>query len=411
MTEQATERKTASEQEAIAFVLRLARALHQYGYPAYRLETMLEGMSRRLGLEGQFFSTPTSMFASFGPQENQHTFLMRVEPGGTDLGKLTDVSGVVAQVTSGAMTAAQGRERIDEILEGPPLYGRGLTTLAFGISSAAASVFLGGGVREIFVAASIGLMIGLLAMAAGRFPSFARVFEPVAAFLASALAVLLGATLGAHSMSNDLLAGLIVLVPGLMLTTAMTDLSSQHLISGTSSLTGAFVVFLKLGFGVAVGARVMTYLVGPSPVAAPVPLPGWAEYVALIAAPLGFTVLLRAHQRDAVWIVAAGALAVSGSRAGAQWLGPELGLFVGSLTVGMASNLYARLLNRPSLVTLVPGILMLVPGSAGFRSIASMLDQKVVPGVETAFKMVLMAVALVAGILISRIIVPSRRVV
>jgi hypothetical protein len=40
-----------------------------------------------------------------------------------------------------------------------------------------------------------------------------------------------------------------------------------------------------------------------------------------------------------------------------------------------------------------------------------MLDQKVVPGVETAFKMVLMAVALVAGILISRIIVPSRRVV
>ncbi|MEW6209620.1 MAG: threonine/serine exporter family protein [Acidobacteriota bacterium] len=395
----------------LAFILKLGRALHTYGYPAHRLEAILEETTRRLGLEGQFFSTPTSIFIAFGPQDDQRTHLLRVEPGETDLGKLADLDEVTTRVLSGEMSPGEGMRRIDEILLAPPLYGRLLTVLAFALASASASRFLGGGVREIAVSSAIGLMIGALSLIARKFSSFARIFEPAAAFLASAFAVLIAAKVGAHSISNDVLAGLIVLVPGLTLTVAITELSSQHLVAGTSSLTGAFVAFLKLGFGVAVGGKVMASIVGSPRIASPTALPDWTEYIALIAAPVGFTILLRAHKRDVLWIILAGALAVAGSRAGGQALGPELGVFVGSLTVGVASNLYARFLNRPSTVTLVPGILLLVPGSMGFRSIAAMLDQHVVPGVDTAFRMILIAVALVAGILMSKVILPSRRVV
>ncbi len=400
----------SADRAPLAFILKLGRALHTYGYPAHRLESILEEVTRRLGLEGQFFSTPTSIFVAFGPQEDQRTHLLRVEPGETNLGKLADLDEATSFVLSGALSPREGLRRIDEILAAPPLYGRALTVFAFGLASASASRFLGGGVKEIAVSAAIGLMIGALSIIARKFSSFARIFEPVAAFLASAVAVFIAAKVGAHSISNDMLAGLIVLVPGLTLTVAITELSSQHLVAGTSSLTGAFVVFLKLGFGVALGGRVMASIVGAPRIASPVPLPDWTEYIALVAAPIGFAILLRAHKRDAVWIILAGALAVAGSRAGGRLLGPELGVFVGSLTVGAASNLYARFLNRPSTVTLVPGILMLVPGSLGFRSIAAMLDQHVVPGVETAFKMILIAVALVAGILMSKVIVPARRV-
>jgi uncharacterized membrane protein YjjB (DUF3815 family) len=84
-------------------------------------------------------------------------------------------------------------------------------------------------------------------------------------------------------------------------------------------------------------------------------------------------------------------------------------VFVGSLTVGLASNLIARFRDRPAAVTQVPGILLLVPGSIGFRSLASLLDKQTLSGVDTAFKMTLMAVALVAGLLIANAIAPSRR--
>jgi uncharacterized membrane protein YjjB (DUF3815 family) len=128
-----------------------------------------------------------------------------------------------------------------------------------------------------------------------------------------------------------------------------------------------------------------------------------------VAAPLGFAVLFRAHARDAIWIILAGALGIAGSRIGSTTFGPELGAFVGALTVGVASNTYAYLLRRPASVTLVPGILLLVPGSIGFRSLSSLLDREVVTGVETAFTMVLIGAGLVAGLLLANVLVPERR--
>ena len=56
----------------------------------------------------------------------------------------------------------------------------------------------------------------------------------------------------------------------------------------------------------------------------------------------------------------------------------------------------------------LPGILLLVPGSIGFWSLAALLESDVVSGVETAFRMVLVAVSLVAGLLLADAIVPPR---
>ena len=90
-----------------AFVLALGRALHRYGTPAHRLEETLNRVCAHLGVEGQFFSQPTSIFAAFGAQERQHTFLLRVEPGEVQLDRLARVQDVVAGVLSGALSPAQ----------------------------------------------------------------------------------------------------------------------------------------------------------------------------------------------------------------------------------------------------------------------------------------------------------------
>ena len=344
-----------SEKDAIGFVLRLGRALHIYGYSADRLEAVLTKTSERLGLMSQFFSTPTSIFVAFGEQDNQHTYLIRVEPGAVNLGKLADLDIVTSGVLCGGIPPAEGSLRIDSILAAPQQYGKVLTVIAFAFASATASRFLGGGWKEISVSAGIGLVIGILSLIADRKPGFGRVFEPTAAFMAFALAAGLTYLIGAYALSNATLAGLIVLVPGLTLTIAMSELSTKNLVSGTARFSGALVLFLSMGFGVALGSKLVESILGTPHIAEPTALPGWTELAALIIAPISFMILLRAHRIDGVWIMFAGALAVGGSRLGAHALGPELGVFVGALTVGVASNLIARLRDRPAAVTLVPG--------------------------------------------------------
>lgn len=396
--------------DEVGFVLRLARALHAYGYPAQRVESLLAEVARRLGLTAQFFSTPTSFMASFGSLEHQRTHLIRVEPGDVDLGKSADVEEIVRDVASGRSTPAQGSLALERLHAEPPRYGTVTTVLAFGFSSSAASRFLGGGIREAVVAGVIGLVIGVLGALAGRLPTLGRVFPFLAAFCASAIAAASATVLPHYSVYVGTLSGLIVLIPGLTLTTAMTELSSGHLSSGTARLSGALMLFLVIGFGVAMGSQLVTLTLGDYPsMVRPEALPGWTWWLALVGAPLGFAVLFRAHARDAGWILLAGALGIAGSRAGAAAFGPELGAFVGALTVGVASNLYAYLLLRPASVTLVPGILLLVPGAIGFRSLSSLLDREVVTGVETAFTMVLIGAGLVAGLLLANVLVPQRR--
>jgi uncharacterized membrane protein YjjB (DUF3815 family) len=83
---------------------------------------------------------------------------------------------------------------------------------------------------------------------------------------------------------------------------------------------------------------------------------------------------------------------------------------MGALVVGCISNLYARIRDRPALVPLAPGMIILVPGSFGFRSLTAMLEQKTLEGVDFAFAMVLVAVSLVGGLLASSAVVPPNRI-
>jgi uncharacterized membrane protein YjjP (DUF1212 family) len=399
---------TLEQAAARAFVLKLGRGLHAAGYSAHRLEEAVMLVAQRLGLEAHLFSTPTALFAAFGPEGHQRTHLLRVEPGSTDLSRLAALDGVATRVALGQESPERGSQELDAILAAPPRYGPALTVAAFALASAAASRFFGGGPREALASLVIGCAIGLLALLAGRVRALTRVFEASAATLAAFLATFAAVHFGPVAAFTAMLSGLIVLVPGFALTTAVIELAQRHLMAGTARLTGAIGTLLAMGFGVALGGRLAEVLFGPAPLAPPVAVAGWTEWLALVVAPLGFVVLLKADWGDAPAIVLGSALAYFGTRLGSQLLGPELGAFLGALLVGAWGNAYARWRHRPAVIVISPGILLLVPGSIGFRSVTSLLDRNTVLGIEAAFTMAFVAVCLATGLLFGNVLVPPR---
>jgi uncharacterized membrane protein YjjP (DUF1212 family) len=391
-----------------AFVLKLGRALHRFGYPADRLDDDLALIGRRLGLQAQFFTTPTLILASFGAPEDQRTVQLRPDPPEINLEKLALLESVAERVAREALSVAEGAQQVDAVVEAAPRYGALLRTLCFSFASGTAARIFGGGWGEVALSAVVGLATGLLALVAQRLPALGRVFEPVAAILAGALATAAARSFGPVSAQVSIVSGLIVLIPGFTLTLAMTELATRNLVSGTARLASAVGTFLSIGVGVALGTALAGRLVGEPAAHFPVALPQWTLWLALVLTPLALTVLMRAHPRDAPWILAAGMLGFGGARAGAYLLGPELGTFVGALLLGIWSNGYARGLGRPAAVTLVPGLLLLVPGSIGFSSLTSLLDRQTLSGVEAAFRMTLVATSLVTGLLLSNVLVQPR---
>jgi uncharacterized membrane protein YjjP (DUF1212 family) len=391
------------------WVMRLGRALHAAGSPSHRVEEGMELAARRLGIRGQYFSTPTALFASFGQGEAQRTFLERVAPADVDLERLSDLDELLAALADRRIDLPEASRRLDRLAEAPARYGAHAMTLAFGLVSAAAAYFFRGGWPEIAAAGVLGLGIGLLSRLAARGPATARVFEPVAATLAAAATTAVAAAYGGLSVFVVVLSGLIVLVPGFTLTVSMTELATRHLVAGSARFAGAGATFFGLAFGVAVGTTVAEALVGAPPPLDPIAAPDWVRWPALGVAAVGLTILFRARPRDGGWVFAAGLLATEGVRLGGLLLGPQLAAFLGALLVGAAGNLLARLLRRPAALLQVPGLLLLVPGSLGFRSLSSLLHRDVLSGVHTAFEMTLVAIALTTGLLLAGVVVPPRR--
>jgi uncharacterized membrane protein YjjB (DUF3815 family) len=78
--------------------------------------------------------------------------------------------------------------------------------------------------------------------------------------------------------------------------------------------------------------------------------------------------------------------------------------------VTIVGNLYARWRRRPSAVVRTPGLLLLVPGSLGFRGIASAIHEGTGGSMGSLGGLMLMVGgSIVAGILIATLLVPLPR--
>ena len=236
-------------------------------------------------------------------------------------------------------------------------------------------------------------------------------FEPLAGFLVAFGALFIGRTL--HPLDDRVvtLASLIVLIPGLTLTTGFLELASRHLVSGMARIAGAAAIFLTLLVGVGLAWRLgEAVLPAASEELARRSMPAWSTWVAALIAPFAFGVLFETRPKEIGVVFLTGILGYVAARFGAEIMGPDLGPFIGAFVIGIASNLYARSTNRPALVPLTPGILLLVPGSFGFRSLTSFLSDNTVVGIDLAFQTGVVAAALVGGLLAANVVLPPRRV-
>lgn len=390
------------------FLIELGRALGTYGVPAHRLEEAVQTAGEAMGLRTQVFSTPTAVFVSIEIGEKRETMLSRVDVRGPNLAKIGALDAIMRRVVNRRLNPARATRLIKRVVHRPPLYGGWLHILAFAVAATGVARFFGGGGPELQAGAMTGLGVGVLAHLAARYRHAARLLEFFGGMAAAVLASASTALIGPASIQLVTIAGLIVLMPGMMITTSMAELATRNLVSGGARLVGAMTVLLSIGFGVAVGRRLAEHLPGGHD-ALPVAPAVWTEILAAFVAPLGFVVLLNARVRDALFMVPSGVMSFMLARVLTAQIGPDVGVCVTSALVGISGNVYQRFLDRPASTVIFPGLLMLVPGSLGYRSLEFFLIEDTLTGAQTAFRVLITALALAAGLLLANVAAPPRR--
>ena len=397
------------DESAVEALLRFTRAGHHAGYPTADLEARVVALASSLGLKGtEISATPTLIEMSIGALPDQRSYTLRVRPTTVDLDAVARLDELAQDAVDGRLAAGEVLARLSDIGSTPLARPWPLLLAAYGIAGAALTPVLGGGWREAVAGAGVGLLVGVIALGARRTARTDVMSAPLAALAASFCAVALADLGFGGSPDVVTLAALVTFLPGMTLTIGMRELATEHLQSGVANTASALIQLFGLVFGVAIGRSVAVSWFGdPGTVTPNIAFSG-VELLAAVAAGLAFTLTLRAQFRDALFMCAATVLALGSNEVGEALFGLDAATFVAALVVGVAGGLVGYRFRRSPLVFIVPGVLMIVPGSAGFNSMLQLLTDQTVSGITAGFDTFVTAMSIAYGLMVSTVILPRR---
>jgi uncharacterized membrane protein YjjP (DUF1212 family) len=414
------ERLTA--EELADYLVEIGGTLVSYGCPSYRLEELVRVVAEVEGLRAHAFAMPTGLFVTVGEtsmtpvpgklvRETPVLRMVRVREWGTNVARLVDVDEIFNDVITRRTTVRDARRRLRALEKSPPPYPALAQWIAAAVASGAAAVFFRGSKTDAVISAIVGLAIFGLARAMRRNSSGRFLVDFGGGAIAALTAWL--ATRGRADVSREVivLSGVIALIPGMTLTTALAELAQKNLVAGAGRVMDAFVTFLSILVGIALALgveRMVGVDVALTPPRHALPL-AW-QAAALVASSVAFAVVYSVPKRFMWAAIASGAIGYVATALGTRHLPAHVAAFAAALAVCVSSNLFARATQRPAQLFQLTGMMLLVPGSFGFLSLEHFLKGDYLSGAAQGFAMILIAGALVTGVLVANVVLPARKV-
>lgn len=245
-------------------LIRLCKSLIRYGAPSHRIELAMEAMCKTFGIDGSFAFLPGLMMISFGDSDTHtsETHLIKCAQG-FDMGRLAKVNKIARAVVYGDLEPSEALVELKEINSEKPPYGIWVMLASFAVSSGLiAPLVFKGSWYDMLAGMGLGSVVGLTSLLASRYSVYSNVFEVstsiVIAFVAKALRDYV-------CFTGVVLSGIVTLLPGLSLTTAIMELSSRYMISGSVRMFYSLIYCLFLGFGLSIGSNLWDVFKEPPP--------------------------------------------------------------------------------------------------------------------------------------------------
>ncbi|MCR2821615.1 threonine/serine exporter family protein [Lederbergia panacisoli] len=239
-----------NEQELIEVCLLAGKILMKSGAETYRVEDTMMRMASACGFnESQSFVTPTGII--FSLEGSDPSQFVRISERGTDLERISKVNHISRGMAEKKLNTDEAILALKELENANLSFPIWLQIAAAAIASGSFLIMFKGSWTDYIPA----LLVGGIGFSTFLIVHYHAKVKFFAEFSASFIIGLLGLFAVNYGLGQQLdlivIASVMPLVPGLLITNAIRDLMAGHFVSGLSKGAEAFLTALAIGAGVA----------------------------------------------------------------------------------------------------------------------------------------------------------------
>lgn len=250
--------RAAYEARAIRLVCRAAQLVLENGGEVYRVEETGSRMANGFGLSDvNIVAYPTSIFVD----ACGHTRVRRITHRGTNTTRLAMINDVSRRVEHGDMDLDDA-ERVLEDIAGGYAVSQNALMLGYGVSAAGFALLFGGKAGALIAAFLIGVIVQAVQPLFSKM-AMGSLFGNFTGGLITAVLAEAGAVIFPYAGVNAaIIGGIMPLLTGLLMTTAVRDTMYGDLVSGVVRAVEALLLAGSVALGVYVGLKLIAMMGG-----------------------------------------------------------------------------------------------------------------------------------------------------
>jgi uncharacterized membrane protein YjjP (DUF1212 family) len=239
-------------EQVVDLVLSAGELLLSHGAEMYRVEETIEMMGQAAGFSRvEVFATPTGLFLSLhSPDGPVYTRVRRIRRVRNNLSIISEVNAISRRFFHGQMSMEEVRQELETLHKRPPAGGL-LRAVIGGFGAAAFALMYAGSWGDALLAGAAGMAMLFATTWFDKHPVPTVLQAATGSVVATAVAVI-AARLWPLNSDLATLGAVMLLAPGVVMTTAIRDMFSGELVSGVSRSAEALAIAVAIATGVAV---------------------------------------------------------------------------------------------------------------------------------------------------------------
>ncbi len=369
-------RALTNEPELLECLRKIGKGLIAAGTSVGVVENTLTEIAHVYDVDCEIVAFPNILMIKVGQSVQGLMDFSVQRPTTLQLNQISALIELIDRVKKKHTLPGEASSQVDHILAKPPRFNSAAVIFGYFLSIVGLTMLFRVDTEALIITGATGILVGMLVLFSKNWPRFNLLLPVIAATLVSTIIFQLTRLGIVYGPANLLIPPLIMFLPGAVLTTAMIELASMNILSGSARLiyggTALFLLFIGIAIGLNIAnlpsVMVTTYEASV--------FPWWAPVLGTLFFGIGTFVRLSGSNRDLFWMLLVLYIAMLGQSLGEKYVNPYFGVLLAATLMALSSELIARSPRRtPALASQALAFWFLVPGARGLLSVTSLLSE------------------------------------